>query len=212
MQAKKIITSTLNLSNKELPIWEKAIKIFNNQFARQNYYLTFRQNKHFLINKTINNLVFIAKKDITYKLTSEKKRSIYFLNIIYELERLKETNKKTLIIIDDIANYYNYKNKYAIVDYLRQLSTNKNFNFIIMTANFDFFRTLITRGVASYRQCLFAQKTTEGINLIKAYKTRNPFLQWKNHLTDNKKLIASIAFVRNLIEFSEAVKTKTLLN
>lgn len=128
---------------------------------------------------------------------------MYILNIIFEIRARKNASQKTLLIIDDIADSFDYKNKYAIVEYLKDIAEDDNFFQIILTHNFDFFRTIQSRGVVSYGQCLISSKTDTGINLEQASYIKNPFINdWKNNLTDNKKLIASIPFIRNIIEYT----------
>lgn len=72
-----------------------------------------------------------------------------------------------------------------------------------MTHNFDFFRTLEGRFVG-YPYCLMASKNLNGITLAKAAGIKNIFVKdWKGHFFDDpKKKIASIPFLRNLIEMT----------
>ncbi|MFO0704840.1 MAG: hypothetical protein U0517_02585 [Candidatus Andersenbacteria bacterium] len=66
------------------------------------------------------------------------KGALYILNIIFEIRARKKANQKTLLIVDDIADSFDYKNKYAIVEYLKDISEDDNFFQIILTHNFDF--------------------------------------------------------------------------
>jgi len=137
-------------------------------------------------------------------LSSGEKRALYLLNIIFEVEARKKSQQETLFIIDDIADSFDYKNKYAIIEYLKEISEQSNFYQIILTHNFDFFRTIESRGVVHYQDCFFSVKTEEKITLEKAKCINNPFINdWKNELNDSKKLIASIPFIRNLIEYTK---------
>jgi len=103
--------------------------------------------------------------------------------------------------VDDIADSFDYKNKYAIIEYLKDISDEKNSYQIILTHNFDFFRTLQSRFI-HYDYCFFVEKTSREIKINQASYIKNPFKDWIKHLNDNKKLIASIPFVRNLIEYT----------
>jgi ABC-type lipoprotein export system ATPase subunit len=49
------------------------------------------------------------------------------------------------LIIDDIADSFDYKNKYAIIEYLQEIAEDKNFKMLILTHNFDFFRSIQMR-------------------------------------------------------------------
>ena len=135
-------------------------------------------------------------------LSQGEKRALYILNIMFNVEAKIKENAKTLFIIDDIADSFDYRNKYAIIQYLKDISKEDFFYQIILTHNFDFFRTLESRKIATYNNCLFSYKTDTEIKLVKAEGIKNPFINdWKNDLTNLKKLIASISFVRNIIEY-----------
>lgn len=135
-------------------------------------------------------------------LSQGEKRALYILNIMFNVEAKIKENAKTLFIIDDIADSFDYRNKYAIIQYLKDISKEDFFYQIILTHNFDFFRTLESRKIATYNNCLFSYKTDTEIKLVKAEGIKNPFINdWKNDLTNPKKLIASISFVRNIIEY-----------
>ena len=77
------------------------------------------------------------------------------------------------------------------------------FKMLIMTHNFDFFRTLESRFV-SYGNCLMASKNEAGITLTRASGIRNVFANdWKaDFFKDDRKKIASIPFLRNLVEMT----------
>ena len=79
---------------------------------------------------------------------------------------------------------------------------------IILTHNFDFLRTLESRTVAPTHQCLMAVKYEDQIKLEKFKRSdiRNPFERWKKELNDKVKLIASIPFTRNVIEYTQGSK------
>ncbi|MFY7734706.1 MAG: phage infection protein [Bacteroidia bacterium] len=135
-------------------------------------------------------------------LSQGEKRALYILNIMFNVEAKIKENAKTLFIIDDIADSFDYRNKYAIIQYLKDISKQDFFYQIILTHNFDFFRTLESRKIATYNNCLFSYKTDTEIKLLKAEGIKNPFINdWKNDLSNPKKLIASISFVRNIIEY-----------
>lgn len=47
------------------------------------------------------------------------------------------------------------------------------------------------------------EKTQDRIEIVNADYIRNPFIYWMKHLDDDIKLIASIPFVRNLVEYTK---------
>ena len=94
---------------------------------------------------------------------------------MFEVETRIKENRETLIIVDDIADSFDYQNKYAIIEYLKDIGQSPLFKQIIMTHNFDFFRTLESRFV-NYNNCFMATKSSTGITLGKASGIRNIFI------------------------------------
>jgi len=74
-----------------------------------------------------------------------EQRALYLLNIIFEIEIRKKKWWEHLLVIDDIADSFDYKNKYAILEYLQEIKDYLDFNIIILTHNFDFYRSLQLR-------------------------------------------------------------------
>jgi hypothetical protein len=136
-------------------------------------------------------------------LSTGERKALYVLNVIFEVQRRSKAKVETLIVVDDIADSFDYQNKYAIIQYLKDISEDGLFKLIIMTHNFDFFRCIEGRFVG-YSRCLMASKNTQETVLVKATGIRNVFANdWKKaFFTDNKKKIASIPFLRNLVEMT----------
>ncbi|MBS1953615.1 MAG: phage infection protein [Cyanobacteria bacterium SZAS-4] len=194
--------------------WEEVIRIFNERFFVP-FKLTVKNREAVMLGKdVIANLAFtfedghgsasIDKNQLLEVLSTGEKKAFYILNIIFEVEARKKAGQPTLFIVDDIADSFDYKNKYAIIEYLRDISEEPNFKQLILTHNFDFFRTVESRFVP-YLNCKMALKTSNGINVIQATGIKNVFANdWKsNFFSDDKKKIASIAFVRNIIEYTK---------
>jgi hypothetical protein len=197
----------------EKTAWEEVVDIFNDRF-----FVPFEvkiENKEDVILK--NDAPFITftfedsngktgvKADVLLDvLSTGERRALYILNIIFEVEARKKESIETLFIIDDIADSFDYKNKYAIIEYLKGISKEGIFHSIILTHNFDFFRTLENRHIVKYKNCYMVKKSEKEVKLIDASYIKNPFVVWKEHLESrNEMLIASIPFVRNLIEYTK---------
>ena len=56
-----------------------------------------------------------------------EKKALYILNILFEVEVMKKVGQETLLVIDDIADSFDYRNKYAIIQYLRDMAKDKKF-------------------------------------------------------------------------------------
>jgi hypothetical protein len=115
----------------------------------------------------------------------------------------KNANMETIFIVDDIADSFDYKNKYAIIEYLKEISEEPIFYQIILTHNFDFHRTVSSRLNMGRNNKLNTIRSAIGISLITEKYQNNPFSHWKDNLhTNSEMLIASIPFVRNIAEYS----------
>lgn len=145
-------------------------------------------------------------------LSQGEKRALYLLNIIFEVEAKKMDNQKTLFIVDDIADSFDYKNKYAIIEYLKEISEISYFYQIILTHNFDFFRTINSRLDMERENKLQAIKENDELKLVQEiYQKKHPFQVWKDQLqTHVKYIIVLIPFVRNLIEYGKNIEADFL--
>jgi wobble nucleotide-excising tRNase len=135
----------------------------------------------------------IARDSLLEALSTGEKKALYVLNIMFEVETRVKENRETLIVVDDIADSFDYQNKYAIIEYLKDIGQDPLFKQIIMTHNFDFFRTLESR-LVNYKNCFVATKSSKGISLKQASGIRNISINdlKKHFFTDPKKKIASI--------------------
>lgn len=212
--------------------WENAINEFNERFKWIPFKLKIENKEDVVlkINEPSIKFIFqepketkeIERNNLLEVLSQWEKRALYILNIIFEVEARKKLQQKTLFIIDDIADSFDYKNKYAIIEYLKDISTDPNFYQIILTHNFDFFRSIQWRilGNSNMKNCLIASKENNDINLESIEKKWliNPFKNRKEKVISddpekNKYLIALIPFVRNIIEYTigqDTIEYKTL--
>ncbi len=203
---------------KEDANWEEIIRIFNSRFSHLPFDLNIKNREDVILRGAVETIEFIFKdkeeeknfankNDLLQILSMGERRALYILNVIFEIEARKKEDGETLFILDDIADSFDYKNKYAIIEYLDYISKNEKFFMIILTHNFDFFRTIESRGITKYSQCLMAIKNDDRVTLKKMAGLKNPFIRdWKDNLSDHKKLIASIPFIRNLIEYTQGIE------
>lgn len=193
--------------------WEDVIEIFNARFFVP-FTLTAANRTNVVLGlEPVAKLGFefedgpdrvdVERSELLEILSTGEKKALYILNVLFEVERRKNTPGETLFIVDDIADSFDYKNKYAIIQYLKDIAEEKNFRLVVLTHNFDFYRTLESRFVP-YSQCLMSQKTDAGMALIRAAGIKNPFINdfKPNFFTDAGKRIAAIPFVRNLLEYT----------
>ena len=200
--------------------WEDVIEIFNNRFhvpfkleINNRTAVVLGLEPMLLLDFTFedgNEKAPLQKDELLRVLSMGEKKAFYVLNIIFEVEARKKANQETLFLIDDVADSFDYKNKYAIIEYLRDISEQPCFSQLILTHNFDFFRTICGRFVG-YSNCLMASKSDTEVRLNQATGINNPFVNdWKpNFCKDPKKKIASIPFLRNMVEFTTGEQDKT---
>ena len=210
------------------PRWTRAVELFNERFVDMPFTLSVANHTKAALGQEKAKLKFIfddgndhieCSRSEIKTLSQGEKRALYLLNFIFEVEARLMTNNKTLFIIDDVADSFDYKNKHAIVQYLEDLDCNQNFYQIILTHNFDFFRTLANNFIHRER-CLMANRLPQGVCLTKADGINNYFVGILKEQVNSKPraMCASIPFTRNLIEYingtndSDYLKLTSLLH
>jgi len=200
-------------ARKERTQWEAAIELFNERFfvpfhlqAKNKAAVALGHDAMLDLSYTFENgtdSASVGRDTLIKALSQGEKKALYILNIIFEIEVRKHNQTETLFVVDDIADSFDYKNKYAIIQYLQEISDGAIFKQIILTHNFDFFRTISARFVG-YNHCLMATRNGTDTQLVPAFGIKNIFVNdWKpNFFADKKKRIASIPFMRNLIEYT----------
>lgn len=83
--------------------------------------------------------VDVEEPTLMRALSTGERKALYVLNIIFEVEARRKAGADTLFVFDDIADSFDYRNKYAIIQYLTDISQTAHFSEIILTHNFDFF-------------------------------------------------------------------------
>lgn len=154
----------------------------------------------------------IAEKEVDREkledcLSNGEKKALYILNILYELKARELEGKEYLVILDDIADSFDYKNKYAIIEYLNDIINISLFKLIILTHNFDFYRSVASRLNLNNNK-FFAIKHDNEIVLKEGQYTKNVFMTWKTKINEPKIFISSISFIRNIIEYIEGQDDK----
>ncbi|MHB8380508.1 MAG: phage infection protein [Acidimicrobiales bacterium] len=164
--------------------WERVIEMFNDRFFVP-FRLTAKNRERVVL--ALENMLQLGfefedgsdratvdKGELLEVLSNGEKKALYILNVLFEVEARKMAKTETLFVIDDLADSFDYKNKYAIIQYLHEMAEIPEFKLVILTHNFDFFRTLNSRGIAGYNNCLTAQRTSTAIELVPASGIKNP--------------------------------------
>lgn len=193
--------------------WHDIVHEFNNRFINMPFILEIRNIEDVVLKQTVPIISFMFKSgadtasveesELLKRLSEGERKALYLLNVLFEIKvRIKE-KRKILVVFDDIADSFDYKNKYAIIEYLIDIIEGGYFLPIILTHNFDFYRTLSERaGIQSSSH--FIQVESGRLNLGGRGYTKNVFCNWRESIYKNKRiLIAAIPFIRNLVEYKE---------
>lgn len=205
--------------------WQYVVEEFNRRF-RVPFTVKINNKSNFILKDEAPNLSFVYKRGIgdeeqSTELSKEsllpslsmgEKRAMYLLYILFDLERIRiqaEAGHKHLIITDDIADSFDYKNKYAIIEYLSDLSKNTGIDLLMLTHNFDFYRTVMSRLGVCRNHCYIAQRDDTGKIKMTIFRYQKDFfknviiagIKGADDYTRKKMLVASIPFYRNLAEY-----------
>jgi hypothetical protein len=220
----------LENATKQRTQWDDVIQLFNSRFDVP-FVLKVQNHVEVMVGaeteprlgfeyKDANDRREVTQEQLLQVLSTGEKKAFYLLSVIFQIQVRRESKQETIFVMDDLADSFDYKNKYAIIQYLKEVADEDNFRLLVLTHNFDFYRIANGRFVVPYSHCLMARKTDAGVVLERASGIQNPFVKdWKkNKFSDSKKKIASIAFFRNLIEYfkgeedTEYLKLTSLLH
>ena len=125
---KIIIKQAIDAAKREKTEWEEVVKLFNDRFSVP-FTLEVSNQEDVILKGSSPQISFsfsddresvnIERTSLLKILSQGEKRALYILNILFELNARKKKSDFTLILVDDIADSFDYKNKYAIVEYLK---------------------------------------------------------------------------------------------
>jgi len=200
---------------------KRVVDIFKRRFETPYSKIDITNKKASAIWNEVPNLVFEFENPLSWEskelprksldelwvLSQWEKRVLYLLWVIYDIEARK-WKWETLFIIDDIADSFDYRNKYAIIQYLKEITDEENFYQIILTHNFDFFRTISMRMLWTDRGNCSLIVTKKWNELETTWwadeEILNPFSTWRSQIAfDVNYFVASIPYIRELICFKK---------
>lgn len=206
-----------NEASQSAPRWENAVELFNSRFVDMPFSLSIVDQAQAVLGRKDRvqlrftftdggNKSECLRGEIKNTLSQGERRALYLLNFIFDVEERVMNQRETVFILDDIADSFDYKNKHAILQYLRDLTKIGFFHQIVLTHNFDFFRALSqgNGGFVHRKRCLMTSKGSNGISLSVAEGVSNYFVKvWKPKIANcNRVLYSTIPFTRNLIEYT----------
>ncbi len=210
-EKKPEIEKIIEQANKDQEEWESVIKIFNQRFLVP-FKVELQNQKDILLNEETaqfgfifsddNQGVNVQKEDLQKHLSGGEKRALYILQILFEIEARKRSDKLQLLVFDDISDSFDYKNKHAIIEYLNDLQECGQFKLLVMTHNFDFYRTLASRLGIPREQIKMIRKNDAREIIFENSGYLNSFIKCIRNSQEDKDFFALIPFVRNLIEYT----------
>lgn len=218
---KSDIENILNEANNEQTRWEKVIEEFRSRFTVP-FTIEIENKKDAIVGRNIPKFNFIPvidgeerkdlntnKNDLMETLSTGEKRAYTILNLIYDVEDKKLNSKdKILVILDDVVDSFDYKNKYALIQYLSE--SDSKITYWILTHNFDFYTTCISRlGGNKY----FISRGEKGIEISPNKSKENKggltvFSKYLDDLRDEKEVeknaLCLIPVARNILELNQS--------
>lgn len=215
--SKPVLNSVLQQAAAQRTAWEETISIFNRRFSVP-FIVKIKNQTDLLLNEEAAALSFeyrtpIGQKEVESKMLEEvvlskgELRAFYTLQLLFAIEKMKrDGGQEHLLVFDDISDSYDYKNKYAMVEYLCDLKGDNRFKLVILTHNFDFYRTIASRlGVKRNSIYMAYKDANEEIKFHKAEYLKDPFKYIKSQADKPEFFIAMIPLARNLIEYTKDI-------
>ena len=215
--AKPTLDSVLSQAAGQRTAWEKTISIFNRRFSVP-FEVKIKNQTDLLLNEEAAALAFeystqTGQKEVESKVLEEvvlskgELRAFYTLQLLFAIEKMKhDGGQEHILVFDDISDSFDYKNKYAIVEYLSDLKDDIRFKMIILTHNFDFYRTISSRLRVKRNSTYMAYKdANDEIKFHQAEYLKEPFKLIKNNADKPEFFIALVPMARNLIEYTKDI-------
>jgi len=212
----QIVRGIVEQAKQQETTWKNVVGVFNKRFSVP-FKLRVDNLEEVILNDAVPSISFdfddgrgatkeVTRETLLQNLSQGEKRALYILNVLFEIEIRKNVGTPILITIDDIADSFDYKNKYAIIEYLKDIAQIEHFHLLILTHNYDFHRIISSRVIGNGRiereRKLMASKSVQEIRLPKETYQNDVFKVWKSRLHSNEAfMLASIPFVRNLSEY-----------
>ncbi|MFS1495001.1 hypothetical protein BCU32_012705 [Vibrio lentus] len=208
----QLVDNIIHQARTEQTTWASVVDTFNERFTVP-FKLSVNNQDEVILNNQAPNVQFefndgrsasenVHQTSLMKVLSQGEKRALYILNVLFEVKVKQQQQSPILVVIDDIADSFDYKNKYAIVEYLRDIAENENFHLFSLTHNFDFHRIISSRFGIKRSNRLMATRTIDSTEIHQERYQNDVFTAWKQELATNQGyLLASIPFARNIADY-----------
>lgn len=202
--------------------WREIVNIFNLRFHTLPFVVKIENQENVLLQQEEAKLVFEyidglghghkqSRENLLKILSNGERRAFMILQFLFAIEARKTWDKMSLIVMDDISDSFDYQNKYAIIEYVNELAEGfeDKFKIIMLTHNFDFYRTIVSRLRGKVAQIMAFKDINGDVQLKQGvYIERTPFDIAMANSDKPIDFIAVIPFVRNLVEYYEGTSTQ----
>lgn len=204
--------------------WQDVIDIFNDRFSSLPYRIDIANKKDAIVEDLISPIFEFKFRNprnpsMPYKerpdnsgqlsilgrvLSNGERKALYLLNIIFDVRKKLKDGVDILLVLDDVVESFDYRNKYAFFEYLQELaSQNSQLYIISLTHNFDFFR-LVYEKLYPKNEKQFRLVISDENNNLSAEEMFDPRVfgnYKKDAATDKSAWVTMIPFARNIVEF-----------
>lgn len=214
-QQKKELGDIAAEARKQVDVWKSLVTTFNSRFYVP-FDVSIVNHEDVVLKQENANLAFHyrdrkeppVEKDqasIQTILSKGELKAYYILQLLFDIESRKLNAHDTLVVFDDIADSFDYKNKYAIIEYLKDLHSSSNFKILLLTHNFDFYRTVSSRLYLNRKHAvLMASKDDDGrVFLSEGQYVKDAFSHLLGRVAEPRVFISLIPFLRNLCEYMD---------
>ncbi|RKO72125.1 hypothetical protein D7322_08525 [Sphingobacterium puteale] len=215
LSKKEELEKIINEAKTESALWKHIIDTFNARFfvpfkvmlTNQDDIILKKQKAnlefHYFDNSELSS-VKKEKGELLEVLSRGERRAYFILQFLFEIESKKSSQVDQLLVFDDVADSFDYKNKYAIIEYINELHLSDKFKILILTHNFDFYRTISSR-LGLNRKSFIAFKDDQRNILLKDGLYRDDiFKSYLRTVKNPKVFISLISFVRNIIDYTDS--------
>lgn len=222
--SKSKIEEALEKADKADTEWKDVIDIFNDRFSSLPYRIDIANKKDAIVEDLVSPIFEFKFRNprnpsMPYRerpdnlgqlsvlgrvLSNGERKALYLLNIIFDVKKKLKDGVDTLLVLDDVVESFDYRNKYAFFEYLQELASQNSHLYIIsLTHNFDFFRLVYEKLYPKNKE-QFRLVISDENNNLSAEEMFDPRVfgnYKKDAATDKSAWVTMIPFARNIVEF-----------
>lgn len=214
-EKKPRLQEIIHEAQQEQEAWKRIVEIFSQRFHMP-FRIDIENRADVILKQETAHLQFYyrdysgadikTKKEELWRILSKgEMRALYILQLLFELEARKQQGNACLLVFDDIADSFDYRNKYAIVEYLHDLNAKCAglFKLLILTHNFDFYRTIFGRLNLKSDQIRMALRKDDGtIEINNGNYVRDVYAKIIIPRSNEREMFLTwIPFARNIIAY-----------